>query len=141
MKKILFVTLTLLLCMACSSDDKDNAETISVYEIPASCIPNIDKDKIMIICSEAEFKNIFADNSKLLRPVNFSHAGLLLVRGVSTSGISKIEKELTQTGNGYELTVTVSQNLLAVLEPWCVAYIVPKGIDKNTVKLTVNYQN
>lgn len=141
MKKILFVTLTLLLCMACNSDDKDNVETISVYEIPASCIPNIDKDKIMIICSEAEFKNIFANNSKLLRPVNFSHTGLLLVRGVSTSGISKIEKELTQTGNGYELTVTVSQNLLAVLEPWCVAYIVPKGIDKNTVKLTVNYQN
>lgn len=67
------------------------------------------------------------------------HSRILFIH--KNSGISKIEKELIQTGNGYELTVTVSQNLLAVLEPWCVAYIVPKGIDKNTVKLTVNYQN
>lgn len=138
--RLLFISL-MLLCMACCSDDKDYVETVSVYEIPDYCIPDIDNEKVVIIGSDFEFWKIFTNNRKKLRQVDFNHARLLLVRGVSTSGISKIEKELTHTtGNRYELTVNISQNMLAVLEPWCVAYIVPKGIDKNAVKLTVNYQ-
>lgn len=132
---LLFIPL-MLLCMACSNDDGDYSVTISEYEIPEFCHPDIDKDKVVIINNKAEFNRAFANN-KRLKHVDFKHSCLMLVSGVSTSGIDKIDKELTHTGNEYELKITITNNMLAVMEPWCVAYIVPKGFDKNKVKFTV----
>ena len=52
---------------------------------------------------------------------------MLLVKGVSPKGIEKILKSITKTnGEKYAFKITVKMNITSVLEPWCVAYIIPK---------------
>lgn len=74
------------------------------------------------------------------KEVNFSKNNLLLVYDTSTSGIYKITKKLTKTKDGYDIDITVHQNMLCVMEPWCIAYIVPKKLSRKDVKVKIEYE-
>ena len=49
------------------------------------------------------------------KAVDFKNYTLLLVKGVSTSGIRSIEKTISKTDNKYMFTIHVNKNIATVL--------------------------
>ena len=58
--------------------------------------------------------------------IPFSDGALAMVKGISGSGITDVQKELLQSGDRYRLSVRIYQNMTSVVETWYVAYVIPK---------------
>mgnify|MGYP003492080653 FL=1 len=138
MKTIL--SLLMLICMyACDSESEDFI--YKEYELPAKAGAlelDIETDKAVLINDEAEFQRVFS-NFPNAKAVDFKNYTLLLVKGVSTSGIRSIEKTILKTDNKYMFTIHVNKNIATVMEPWCLAYIIPKTSEENII-LSVTYE-
>ena len=138
MKTIL--SLLMLICM-CACDSESEDFIYKEYELPAKAGAldlNIETDKAVLINDEAEFQRVFS-NFPNAKAVDFKNYTLLLVKGVSTSGIRSIEKTILKTDNKYMFTIQVNKNIAAVMEPWCLAYIIPKTSEEN-ITLSVTYE-
>jgi hypothetical protein len=48
-------------------------------------------------------------------------------------------KTILKTDNKYMFTIQVNKNIAAVMEPWCLAYIIPKTSEENII-LSVTYE-
>ena len=138
MKTIL--SLLMLICM-CACDSESEDFIYKEYELPAKAGAlelDIETDKAVLINDEAEFQRVFS-NFPNAKAVDFKNYTLLLVKGVSTSGIRSIEKTILKTDNKYMFTIQVNKNIAAVMEPWCLAYIIPKTSEEN-ITLSVTYE-
>ena len=138
MKTIL--SLLMLICM-CACDSESEDFIYKEYELPAKAGAldlNIETDKAVLINDEVEFERVFS-NFPNAKAVDFKNYTLLLVKGVSTSGIRSIEKTILKTDNKYMFTIQVNKNIAAVMEPWCLAYIIPKTSEEN-ITLSVTYE-
>lgn len=135
MKKFLL----LLLCCICLSCSDDNDSSISRYDIPAGLYPDIEKDDVVIIDSDAAFREAFAKTEGSLPAINFRERNLLLVSGVSTYGITDVNSRFVKDGEKYRLTIAVGQNLTTVVEPWCIGYRIPKNLNTGDISLTISY--
>ncbi|WP_448787487.1 hypothetical protein [Bacteroides graminisolvens] len=138
MKTIL--SLLMLICM-CACDSESENFIYKEYELPAKAGAldlNIETDKAVLINDEAEFQRVFS-NFPNAKAVDFKNYTLLLVKGVSTSGIRSIEKTILKTDNKYMFAIHVNKNSATVMEPWCLAYIIPKTSEEN-ITLSVTYE-
>lgn len=138
MKTIL--SLLMLICM-CACDSESEDFIYKEYELPAKAGAldlNIETDKAVLINDKVEFERVFS-NFPNAKAVDFKNYTLLLVKGVSTSGISSIEKTILKTDNKYMFTIQVNKNIATVMEPWCLAYIIPKTSEEN-ITLSVTYE-
>ena len=138
MKTIL--SLLMLICM-CACDSESEDFIYKEYELPAKAGAlelDIETDKAVLINDEAEFQRVFS-NFPNAKAVDFKNYTLLLVKGVSTSGIRSIEKTILKTDNKYMFTIYVNKNIATVMEPWCLAYIIPKTSEEN-ITLSVTYE-
>lgn len=135
MKKILFLLLYCI-CFSCN-DDKESS--ISRYNIPYSLQPDIEKDAIVIIDSEAAFREAFVNTESSLPAINFKDSNLLLVSGVSSSGISELDTDFIKDGSKYRLNIEVEQNYATVVQPWCIGYRIPKDLKRGDVVLNIKY--
>ena len=100
MKTIL--SLLMLICM-CACDSESEDFIYKEYELPAKAGAlelDIETDKAVLINDEAEFQRVFS-NFPNAKAVDFKNYTLLLVKGVSTSGIRSIEKTILKTDNKY----------------------------------------
>ena len=61
---------------------------------------NIETDKAVLINDKVEFQSVFS-NFPNARAVDLKNYTLLLVKGVSTSGIREIKKTISKTDNEY----------------------------------------
>ena len=138
MKTIL--SLLMLICM-CACDSESEDFIYKEYELPAKAGAldlNIETDKAVLINDKVEFERVFS-NFPNAKAVDFKNYTLLLVKGVSTSGIRSIEKTILKTDNKYMFTIYVNKNIATVMEPWCLAYIIPKTSEEN-ITLSVTYE-
>ena len=138
MKTIL--SLLMLICM-CACDSESEDFIYKEYELPAKAGAlelDIETDKAVLINDKVEFERVFS-NFPNAKAVDFKNYTLLLVKGVSTSGIRSIEKTISKTDNKYMFTIQVNKNIAAVMEPWCLAYIIPKTSEEN-ITLSVTYE-
>ena len=138
MKTIL--SLLMLICM-CACDSESEDFIYKEYELPAKAGAldlNIETDKAVLINDKVEFERVFS-NFPNAKAVDFKNYTLLLVKGVSTSGIRSIEKTISKTDNKYMFTIQVNKNIATVMEPWCLAYIIPKTSEEN-ITLSVTYE-
>lgn len=138
MKTIL--SLLMLICM-CACDSESEDFIYKEYELPAKAGAlelDIETDKAVLINDKVEFERIFF-NFPNAKAVDFKNYTLLLVKGVSTSGIRSIEKTILKTDNKYMFTIQVNKNSATVMEPWCLAYIIPKTSEEN-ITLSVTYE-
>lgn len=131
--------LLLLLCCICLSCSDDNESSISRYDIPSGLYPDIEKEAVVIIDSDAAFKEAFAKTEGSLPAINFREWNLLLVSGVSTYGITDVNSRFVKDGEKYRLTIAVGQNLTTVVEPWCIGYRIPKNLNTVDINLTISY--
>lgn len=138
MKTIL--SLLMLICM-CACDSESEDFIYKEYELPAKAGAlelDIETDKAVLINDKVEFERVFS-NFPNAKAVDFKNYTLLLVKGVSTSGIRSIEKTILKTDNKYMFTIQVNKNSATVMEPWCLAYIIPKTSEEN-ITLSVTYE-
>lgn len=136
----IILSILMLICM-CACDSESEDFIYKEYELPAKAGAlelDIDTDKAVLINDKVEFERIFS-NFPNAKAVDFKNYTLLLVKGVSTSGISSIEKTILKTDNKYMFTIQVNKNIAAVMEPWCLAYIIPKTSEEN-ITLSVTYE-
>lgn len=125
----------------CACDSESEDFIYKEYELPAKAGAlelDIETDKAVLINDEAEFQRVFS-NFPNAKAVDFKNYTLLLVKGVSTSGIRSIEKTILKTDNKYMFTIQVNKNSATVMEPWCLAYIIPKTSEENII-LSVTYE-
>ena len=138
MKTIL--SLLMLICM-CACDSESEDFIYKEYELPAKAGAlelDIETDKAVLINDKVEFERVFS-NFPNAKAVDFKNYTLLLVKGVSTSGIRSIEKTILKTDNKYMFAIHVNKNIATVMEPWCLAYIIPKTSEEN-ITLSVTYE-
>lgn len=137
----IILSILVLICM-CGCDKESKDFIYQEYQLPdkAGVLElNIETDKAVLINDKAEFQSVFS-NIPNTRPVDFKKYTLLLVKGVSTSGITEIEKTISNTDNKYTFTISVKQNMTTVMEPWYLAYIIPKTSEENII-LSVTYES
>lgn len=48
-------------------------------------------------------------------------------------------KTILKTDNKYMFAIHVNKNIATVMEPWCLAYIIPKTSEENII-LSVTYE-
>ena len=73
--------------------------------------------------------------------LDFSSQSLVIVSGVSTSGIDTIKTSLTTTDNIlYRLTIDVIQEMTAMPMGWKKYLLIPKTLNSNNITLLINYK-
>lgn len=138
MKKILPI---LMLVFLCSCDNESDDFVYREYQLPANngnLELKIGEEEVTLINDKTQFQEIFSyyPNAQI---VDFNKYTLLLIRGISTSGIVEIQKSISKTDGGkYAFDITIERNQATVMEPWYLAYIIQKTNDEN-IKFTINY--
>ena len=130
----------MLICL-CGCDSEFEDFVYQEYQLPAKASAlelNIETDKAVQINDKDEFQRVFS-NFPNAKDIDFNKYTLLLVKGVSTSGIGEIEKTISITDNKYIFTISVKKNTTTVMEPCYLAYIIPKTSEENII-LSVNYE-
>ena len=49
-----------------------------------------------------------------------------MVKGIANGGIVDLQKNLIQSDDGYHLSIRIQTDFTDVMEPWYVAYVIPK---------------
>lgn len=147
MKKFQFIFCVLFVAAAfisCSDDDDNNGPKglrITDYELPDTYSWNIPEINVLYkVNSQDELLQYVSDTSSnvvMSMDVNFDNHTMLLVQGVSPSGIKSITKTLTNNG-GYKLAIKINQNATTVVEKWTVAVWVPKLSADDAVALDID---
>ena len=134
-----FLVLSLVfLCSSCSNNDDIASEFYTYYNLPSDYNMKVKKDQVIVINDEIEFQKLFSDYPHL-NSVDFGKSTLLLIEGISMSGIEKIDKQISKAENNkYEVIISVKMNSATVVESWSLAYLIPKTTAEDIV-LTINY--
>lgn len=139
MKNRLLLPLTLLLSSLCSCSDAGSIKTARPYELPESSLPAAADDGMVLVTSEGMLEQVFGEEATALKPVDFKRCNLLLARGVSNYGIADLDHMLIEKDGLYTLCIDIRQNLLTVMQPWSVGYLVPKNVSAADIRLALDY--
>lgn len=136
------IALLALLCTIFSCDSSEDIETIPE---PTSIEGFLTRkvagnESSTIISSKSALQQALPDAYTMyLDKVDFSKNNLLLIYGTCTSGVAEIEKKQAMSGDKFFFEINVYKNLLCVMEPWCVAYVVPKDLSEADINVQINY--
>lgn len=131
---ILLILFCMLFAVGC---EEDSVSTFQSYDVLGEWNLDIEKDELVTIDSEADFQRIFASYRETAG-IDFSKSKLLIVKGVSQSGIQQIDNTIKEEKTRYIMHIRVQQNYTAVVQTWYIAYVVPKACPK-TVTLALEY--
>ena len=139
--------LSFLLLILCTLLSCDKSESVDMVTNPISIDGFIHRKvhydgSLVIVSSNKVLRQVLPDNYQLYQEkVDFSKGNLLLIYGTSTSGVSDIAKRQTTVDDKYNYEITVCKNLTAVMDSWCIAYIIPKNVTKQNINLQIEYQS
>jgi hypothetical protein len=114
------------------------------YPIGESCRwANLKYDqKAIIINSRTDVEEYVSCESGGFPEIDFSKQSLLLVSGVSTSGIKQISKLLRQTDqNRYSFDIDITLNMTTEAPRWTVAILTSKIPDDTVISVNVNHRH
>ena len=139
--------LSFLLLILCTMLSCDKSESVDMVTNPISIDGFIHRKvhydgSLVIVSSNKVLRQVLPDDYQLYqKKVDFSKGNLLLIYGTSTSGVSDIVKKQTMVDDKYNYEITVCKNLTAVMDSWCIAYIIPKNVTKQNINLQIEYQS
>lgn len=139
--------LSFLLLILCTMLSCDKSESVDMVTNPISIDGFIHRKvhydgSLVIVSSNQVLRQVLPDGYQLYQEkVDFSKGNLLLIYGTSTSGVSDIVKKQTMVDDKYNYEITVCKNLTAVMDSWCIAYIIPKNVTKQNINLQIEYQS
>ena len=130
MKHFLFYLIILAVCLPFASCSDAFVELPYAYDeisYRRGYDLDIPLDTVVYIESKTGFDRLFAEeDTKPEANIPFSDGVLAIVKGISGSGITDLQKELLQSGDRYCLSIRIYQNMTTVVETWYVAYVIPK---------------
>lgn len=125
--KILFIAI--LACLtSCSSDDGDEEFGIRSYSVPQVPL-DIEKERLVLVESEAELNRIFAGHTKELLSIDFSTSKLLLIHGSHFKQVKAIILDSFykyKSDDYYSMIVRVEEEDIDKECYWTAAYLVPR---------------
>ena len=139
--------LSFLLLILCTILSCDKSESVDMVTNPISIDGFIHRKvhydgSLVIVSRNQVLRQVLPDGYQLYQEkVDFSKGNLLLIYGTSTSGVSDIAKRQTKVDDKYNYEITVCKNLTAVMDSWCIAYIIPKNVTKQNINLQIEYQS
>ena len=139
--------LSFLLLILCTMLSCDKSESVDMVTNPISIDGFIHRKvhydgSLVIVSSNKVLRQVLPDGYQLYQEkVDFSKGNLLLIYGTSTSGVRDIVKKQTKVDDKYNFEITIYQNLLTVLDSWCIAYIIPKNVTKQNINLQIEYKS
>lgn len=144
---IMKTKLSFLLLILCTMLSCNKSESVDMVTNPISIDGFIHRKvhydgSLVIVSSNQVLRQVLPDGYQLYQEkVDFSKGNLLLIYGTSTSGVSDIVKKQTMVDDKYNYEITVCKNLTAVMDSWCIAYIIPKNVTKQNINLQIEYQS
>lgn len=147
-KRYIYFVAVIMTCLlgitclsSCLNDDADVDSIKDPVAIDGFVTRRVISDSSMtLVSNKSMLQQIMPDGyMEYSAKVDFSKNNLLLIHDVSNYGVSEIIKDEITSETGFEFDIKVHQNLLCVLEPWCIAYIVPKKFDLQKVKYKIKY--
>lgn len=121
-----YLVLSLLLVISFCSCEKSDSDAVSTQlDVSASCTITSPAEKIVVANSEEELTQLLEDRSQFPK-VDFSRYTVLLTHGIENSGISHLSSKVSEQNNTWMMSVTIEHNYATVMEPWIVAYLIPK---------------
>ncbi|MBO5628562.1 MAG: hypothetical protein J5965_05715 [Aeriscardovia sp.] len=141
-KTITILFLFFALFSGCSTDIDYMEEPVAIDGFATQQIP--DDSSMTLVCDLETLRKITPSDMTFLEKVdfskiNFSKNNLLLIHDVSNYGVHEIIKNHISSGNGFEFNINVRQNFLCVMQPWCIAYIMPKSLKQENIKYKISY--
>lgn len=125
--KILFIAI--LACLtSCSSDDGDEEFGIRSYSVPQVPL-DIEKERLVLVDSEAELNRIFAGHTEELLSIDFSTSKLLLIHGSDFKQVKAIILDSFykyKSDDYYSMIVRVEAEDIDKDCYWTAAYLVPR---------------
>lgn len=116
-----------LLLSGCDNEEKTEYLNYDEYPLPERAQLEGEDEQPIIINDIEEFQRIFSAYPEL-EAINFETHTLLVIKGTAHYGIDKIKKEITRVANKKtRFKITVLLTLQTVMDPWCIAYILPKS--------------
>lgn len=125
--KILFIAI--LACLtSCSSDDSSEEFGIRSYSVPQVPL-DIEKERLVLVESEAELNRIFAGHTEELLSIDFSTSKLLLIHGSYFKQVKAIILDSFykyESDDYYSMLVRVETEDIDKDCYWTAAYLVPR---------------
>lgn len=140
MKTTFFITTLFSLLLMCACTNQENSLP-ALYELRASELKKSDKDVAEVIKDIEGYKNLFKEEESSVKcEIDFKKNDLIVCKGTSNSGIASITKDVVNVEGTWLISVEIIQSLATVMQPWCVAYVVPKNGNATKVKMDVRYE-
>lgn len=145
MKKLLpflllaFLSGYALLLSGCDDEEKIEHLNYEEYQLPYRAQLEGEDEQAIIINDIEEFQRIFSAHPEL-EAIDFDTHTLLAIKGTANYGIGKIKREITRGANKKtRFKITVLLTLQTVMDPWAIAYILPKS-NASDITLSVSYE-
>ena len=139
--KTIIALLALCAMFSCSSNDEIESmpDPVSIEESLSYKVHG-DGSTAIINSKGALQQTLPGGYEVFANKVDFSKNNLLLIYGTSNYGVAYIDKKQAKNDDKFYFEITVQQNMLCVMEPWCIAYVVPKGLNKSHVDIKIKYE-
>ena len=72
------------------------------------------------------------EDRSLFPKVDFNRYTVILTHGRESSGISYLSSKISEQNGTWMISVMIEHNYATVMEPWVVAYLIPKTKDVST---------
>lgn len=143
MKKLCHVMLSLLFMLfftSCGNDEVENVLNVGeMMRLEGEFVSVMDNQSCEVCNSGGEFVSVVGkDNYKTGPKIDFNRSAVVVIKDTSSSGVSDIEAAFEMVEGRCEIKVFVTKNYTTMVEPWCVALVVPRVKSGNT-NLYIDY--
>lgn len=133
----IFLVYVLLMCGCTNEEDSQPYK----YELKASELKNSNQNEAEVITDLAGYQNLFKDEADAGKcNVDFKKQDLIVCRGTSSGNIVSITEDIKDHEGTWYISIVIEKGIAAVMEPWCVAYVVPKSANATQVKTDIRYE-
>lgn len=134
--------LTILLVWVClmgACSKTENTQHFQ-YQLKVSELKEFGEESAKVITDLAGYKSLFKDEADAGKcNIDFKKQDLIVCRGTSNGNITSITEDIKDHEGTWYISIVIEKGIAAVMEPWCVAYVVPKSATATQVKTDIRY--
>lgn len=112
--------------------DGDTLDVIHHY-------PSVIDSGYYVVSNKRDFDRYFSEGKHDV-DIDFDANNAVIINGTSNYGVAFAKVRIDETTDGnYRLDVFIKQNMLCVMERWCIVYPVPKSMTYKNTKCNAHY--
>lgn len=139
MKRNLFIAIFTFFVFLGACSNNEDTHTYQ-YALQASELKEFGEESAKVITDLAGYKSLFKDEADAGKcNIDFKKQDLIVCRGTSNGNITSITEDIKNHEGTWYISIVIEKGIAAVMEPWCVAYVVPKSATATQVKTDIRY--